>query len=322
MKIKQLKSASETFDLQFPEQKPFDVIGYGTNSVDHVCIVPEYPSKGAKTEVLHYEQLAGGQVATAITFLSRMGLRTKYISKVGGDELGRFSLRSFDRESVDITALLVEPDAVNQAAFIVIDEKSGERTVFSRRGAGLDFGDSELTRDQVCAGRMLHLDGYDEEGSLRAATWCQEQGIPVSIDLDKVGGNCDRLIRKIDFLITSSNFPVEFTGICDPIRAFRELRNHHDGFIAVTLGSAGAMAWVDDQCMTFPGLSVKAIDTTGSGDIFHGAFIYGLLQNWSLGKIMCFANAAAGLSCGYLGARTGIRPLEEILQLAGLEESR
>lgn len=152
------------------------------------------------------------------------------------------------------------------------------------------------------------------DGSLAAATWCQEEDIPVSIDLDKAFPNCDRLIGKIDFLIVSSNFPTEFTGIDDPLHAFQELRKCYHGFLAVTLGSKGAMAWVGDQCITFPGLKVTAMDTTGAGDIFHGGFLYGLTQNWSLSQIMGFANTAAGLSCGYLGARSGIRPLQEILQ--------
>jgi sugar/nucleoside kinase (ribokinase family) len=314
MKIKQLESPSDTFDLHFPEGKPFDVVGYGTNSVDYLCIVPEYPPLGSKTEILHYEQLAGGQVATTIAFLSRMGLRTKYIGKVGEDELGRFSLSSFDSELVDTASVLVERGVSSQVAFIIVDGKSGERTVLSQRGIELDFRYPELAQDQVCSGRMLHLDGYDAAGSLRAATWCREKGIPVSIDLDRVVQDCSELINKVDFLIVSSNFPVEFSGISDPVKAFQELRNHCDGFLAVTLGAAGAMAWVGGRCLTFPGLQIKAVDTTGAGDVFHGAFIYGLLQNWSLERIMKFGNAAAGLSCRRIGARAGIRPLSEILQ--------
>jgi sugar/nucleoside kinase (ribokinase family) len=73
------------------------------------------------------------------------------------------------------------------------------------------------------------------------------------------------------------------------------------------------MAWVGEQCVTFPGFEIAAIDTTGAGDIFHGGFLYGLFQNWPLSRIMRFANTAAGLSCGYIGARTGIRPLREIM---------
>jgi sugar/nucleoside kinase (ribokinase family) len=317
MKIKRLENLSDTFDLQFPEHKPFDVVGFGTNSVDYLCTVSEYPEGGSKTGILHYEKLPGGQVATAITFLSHMGLKTKYIGKVGGDELGSFLLSSFKSESVDASSVLMEPDAQNQFAFIVIDEKSGERTVMSRRDDGLNFRESELKQDEICAGRILHLDGYDSEGSLRAARWCRAQGIPVSIDLDTAVPNCRELIQSIDFLIVSSNFPSQFTGIPDPVEAFDALHRCYDGFLAITLGAAGANAWVGNRCISFPGAKVSALDTTGAGDIFHGAFIYGLLQNWPLVKIMSFANSAAALSCGYLGARTGIRSLSEILQHAG-----
>lgn len=314
MNIKQLKSSSDTFDLQFPDGKPFDAVGFGTNSVDNLCVVPEFPAIDSKTGILHYEMLAGGQVATAITFLARMGLRTRYIGKVGGDDLGRFSIRSFESESVDTSGIRVESDAGSQVAVIIIDKKSGERTVLSRRERGLDFKDPELQREQICSGKILHLDGYDVAGSIAAAAWCREQGIPVIIDLDKAVDNCRELIDNIDFLIVSKNFPTEFTGIDDPSGAFKELRNRYHGFLAMTLGAAGAAAWVGGHCVSFPALKVEAVDTTGAGDIFHGGFIYGLLKNWPLAKIMSFANAAAGLSCGFLGARTGIRPLDEILR--------
>jgi sugar/nucleoside kinase (ribokinase family) len=313
MKIKQPQNLSDTFDLQFPGEKPFDVVGFGTNSVDQLCIVPEYPQIGSKTEILHYEKLAGGQVATAITFLSRMGLKTKYIGKVGGDDLGQFSLRSFGSESVDTSSIVTEKCIQNQNAIIVIDKKSGERTVLSSRNERLNFRSKELLEEHVCAGRILHLDGYDCAGSLKAAKWCRQQGIPVSIDLDKVVENCEELIKNVDFLIVSSNFPGDFTGIADPAISFTQLRNSFHAFLAVTLGAAGAMTWIGNQCVTFPGLKLNAVDTTGAGDIFHGGFIYGLLHNWSIEKIMRFANAAAGLSCQFLGAREGIRPLSEIL---------
>jgi sulfofructose kinase len=314
MSIKRLMSPSDTFDLHFADNKPFDVVGFGTNSVDHLCTVSEYPECGAKTGILQYERLAGGQVATAITFLSHMGLKTKYVGKVGGDELGHFSRQSFESGSVETSSVITELSAQNQFAFIIIDRKSGERAVLSRRENRLNFRKSELKKDEICAGRVLHLDGYDAEGALKAAIWCREEGIPVSIDLDTVVQNCDALLNQVDLLIVSSNFPSEFTGITNPIDAFEKLHRVYDGFLAVTLGAAGARAWVGDRCIDFPGLKVNAVDTTGAGDIFHGAFIYGLLQNWPLLKIMNFANSAAGLSCGHLGARAGIRPISEILQ--------
>ena len=313
MKIKQLSSPSETFDVEFPRDKPFDVVGFGTNSVDYLCLVAEYPRLDSKIDILQYERLPGGQVATTCAFVSRMGLKAKYVGKTGDDDNGRFALETFRNDSIDTASVLVAPDTRNQFAVIIIDGKSGERTVLSQRDSGLDFGERELEKEAVCCGRVLHLDGYDTRAAIRAATWCREAGIPVVIDLDKVVDNCCELIAKVDFLIVSSNFPCEFTGRRDPAEALAALADCHEGFLAVTMGAAGAVAWVDGRGVRFPGIRVDAKDTTGAGDVFHGGFIYGLLQNWPLEKIMRFANTAAGLSCLSLGARSGIRPPGEIL---------
>jgi len=138
----------------------------------------------------------------------------------------------------------------------------------------------------------------------------------VVIDLDKAVPRSAELISNVDFLITSASFPPEFTGIADPIESLLALRKHCDGFLAVTLGAQGAMAVINDECERFPAFKVQAVDTTGAGDIFHGAFIYGLLRNWTVEGIMTFANAAAALNCTHLGARGGIPSLSEILALA------
>ena len=314
MKIKRLDSPLDTFDLCFPEAKPFDVVGFGINSVDQVYIVPEYPRPDSKCEILRHETMPGGQIATAVKFISRMGLKAKYIGKVGGDHLGKFALESLRSENIDTRSVIVQKNATNQYAIIIIDRNDGERTILCHRDNRLDFGTNELDDTEICCGRILHLDGYDSAAALKAASICHERGIPVCIDLDKVVPDCKALMENIDFLIVSSCFPRDFTGIADPLEAFCALRQYCSGFIAVTLGARGAMAWVGEKCVAFPGLSVEAVDTTGAGDIFHGGFIYGLLQNWPLQRIMNFANAAAGLSCMYLGAQSGIRPYPEILQ--------
>ncbi len=313
MKIKQLDNQSDTFDLQLPDGKSFDVVGFGLNSIDYVYVLPVFPSPDSKTEILRYERLPGGQVATALTFLARMGLNTKYIGKVGNDEAGRASLHSFKGESIDISSVLVEQGGRNAFSVILIDQRNGERTVLCGRDKDLDFRKPELKEADVCSGRILHLDGYDNL-ALSAAIYCQKRHIPVCADLDTVVPNCKLLLENIDFLIVSSDFASEFTGISDMESSIGALRHCFNGFLGITLGVRGAAAWIRDRCIYFPGLNINAVDTTGAGDIFHGAFIFGLLNNWPLSKIMRFANTAAGLSCLHLGARTGIRPLPEILQ--------
>ncbi len=316
MEIKHLRDPSETFDVSFPDNMPFDLVGFGLNAVDHLCVVPHYPHFDTKTEILHYQKSAGGQVATTVTFVARLGLKGKYIGKVGSDGLGRLSLESLRSESIDTSAVIVEEGARNQYAFIVIDKNSGERTILWERDRKLGFRESELKKEDVCCGRILHLDGHDTPAALRAAVWAQESGIPVVIDLDKAVPGVERLIANVDFLITSANVPPDITGIDDPIDSLAAMRRYCRGFLAVTLGAQGAMAVVGKECVRFPAFKVHAVDTTGAGDIFHGGFIYGLLQNWPLERIMSFANAAAGLNCTHLGARSGVLSLREILNLA------
>jgi sulfofructose kinase len=316
MKIKKLAKPSDTFDLSFRADFPFDLVGFGQNAVDYLCVVPHYPHYDTKTEILRYEKLAGGMVATAVSFAARMGLKAKYIGKVGSDEFGEFSLKSLNSEKIDTSSVLVIPDARNQYAFIIIDKTSGERTILWSRDPRLSFTRDEVKKGAICQGKILHMDGHDSDAAIQAATWAQEEGMAVVIDLDRVVPRSEELISKVDFLITSANFPPDFTGIDDPLESLLELRKYCDGFIAVTMGAQGAMAIVGEECLRFPAFKVHAVDTTGAGDIFHGSFIYGLLQNWPLERIMSFANAAAGLNCTHLGARSGIPPLNEILRLA------
>ncbi len=320
MKVKRLTSPADKFDLRFPLAKPFDVVGFGLNAVDHLCVVEQFPRFDTKSEILHYEILAGGQVATAIAFIARMGMKGKYIGKVGSDELGRISLQSLRSEAIDTSSVLVAHGARNQYAFIIIDRQSGERTILWERDPRLSFEHSELKREDICAGRILYIDGHDEPAALTAAAWAQAEGIPVIVDLDKVVPRCDELLPNIDFLIVSSNFAPEFTGISDPIESLMALRRSCDGFLGVTLGARGAMAVIGDSCIRFPGFKVRAVDTTGAGDIFHGAFAYGLLRNWPLEEIMTFANAAAALNCTRLGARNAMPSLQEIRQFIGSAE--
>jgi len=294
------------------QDKPFDVVGMGLNSVDFLCLVPEFPTPNSKMQMRRFSKQGGGQVATAMVALSRWGVKTKYIGKVGEDELGQFSLHSIHQEGVDISSVTIESDATNQFATIIVDGSSGERTILWNRDDRLTYREGELRKDEVCSGKILHLDGHDIHAALQCARWAKEEGITTVIDLDKVEPLTSELIKGIDFIITSSRFPTLYTKISDREKAFLELQKHTSGFLCATLGHEGAMALVEGKVIYVEGLKVKTVDTTGAGDVFHGGFIYGLLQNWELGEILKFANATSALKCQDLGGRKGIPTLEEI----------
>jgi len=300
------------FNLSLPTGKIFDVVGMGLNSVDFLTVVPEFPAPNSKMKMLQFSKQGGGQVATALVALSRWGVKTKYIGKVGGDELGQFSLQSIRQEGVDVSSVTIEPNATNQFATILVDGSTGDRTILWNRDDRLMYREGELRKEEVCCGRLLHLDGHDIRAAIQCARWAKEESIPTVVDLDKVEPLTSRLIQEIDFLITSSRFPTLYTGISDQKEAFLELQRQTHGFLCTTLGPSGAMAWVEGEIFYAGGVNVKTLDTTGAGDVFHGGFIYGLLQNWEVEKILRFANAAAAIKCLDLGGRRGIPTLEKI----------
>jgi sulfofructose kinase len=133
------------FNLSLQE-KPHDVVGMGLNSVDFLCVVPEFPTINSKMRILKFSKQGGGQVATAMVALSRWGIKARYMGKVGGDELGQFSLTSLREEGVDVSSAIIEPNAPNQYAIIIVDGLSGERTILWDRDERLMYREGELRR--------------------------------------------------------------------------------------------------------------------------------------------------------------------------------
>src|SRR4030042_3964848 len=152
--------------LNFPENKPFDGVGMGLNSVDFLVLLPEYPTSNSKMRIRRFEKSGGGQVATALVALSHWGARTKYIGKVGGDELGQYALKSIRQAGVDVSSVAVESQASNQFATIIVDGTSGDRTILWDRDDRLMYHDGELRKEMVCSGRILVLDGHDIRAAL------------------------------------------------------------------------------------------------------------------------------------------------------------
>ena len=302
------------FNLSLPTDKPFDVVGMGLNSVDFLTVAPEFPAPNSKMKMLHFSKQGGGQVATAMVALSRWGVKAKYIGKVGADELGQFSLQAIRQEGVDVSSVTVEPNATNQFATIIVDGPTGDRTILWNRDDRLMYREGELRKEDVCCGKLLHLDGHDIHAAIQCARWAKEVGIPTVVDLDKVEPRTSELIEEIDFLVTSSRFPMFYTGISDRKEALLELQKQTHGFLCTTLGHLGAMALVNGEFFYAEGFKIRAVDTTGAGDVFHGGFIHGLLQNWEVEKILRFANAVAALKCLDLGGRRGIPTLEKAHQ--------
>jgi sulfofructose kinase len=295
-----------------PGSRPFDAVALGLNAVDHLVVVPQFPAFGSKIELSSHTLLPGGQAATAMVALKRLGLETRYVGRVGADETGRFQIASLDAEGVERSECRIVEGADSQLAFILVDEATGERTVLWRRDPRIAVLPDEIDEELCCSGRVLHLDGHNIEAEVLAAKWARAAGIPVSIDADFDYGGAP-LYPLVDYFITSADFPKQLTGLADEREALAAL---HERFgcplVGMTLGVRGALVLCEGIFIESPGFRVDARDTTGAGDAFHAGFLYGLLEGFDLEPCLRIANAVAALNCLAIGARGGLPTPDEL----------
>ena len=291
-----------------------DLVGVGLNATDTVIPLSKYPARGSKIEYRNATVLPGGQVASTVVACQRWGLRTRYVGKLGDDDAARLHREAFAHAGVE-TKLIAVPGGASPQSLILVDD-DGERTVLCRRDERLILQPSELEREWIVNACALHVDGYDTAAATVAAGWARAAGIPVIADLDEIYPGVEELLKNIDYLIVSRDFPRRLMAEPDLEEALRRMQRRYGCLLtAATLGEEGVLAWNGEQLHHTPAYCVPVVDTTGAGDIFHAGFIYGLLQDWPLERQLDFACASAALNCTAVGARGGIQSIETIENL-------
>jgi sulfofructose kinase len=308
------------FPFNVPTDKPFDAVGFGLNAVDHLIVVPEYPAFDTKMRLLEHTQSAGGQTATAMVALRRLGLKTAYAGRFGSDQEGMFGLKTLKDDDVNVDYAEVVEGARNQIAFITVDARSGERTIVWDRDDRLAYRADEAPVEFGPMGRVLHLDAHDPLACVRLARAAREAGTIVSADIDNVYEGLPELLPLIDIMIGSKEFPQRVTGLTNEREALVELKNRYGCKLAgMTIGAEGAVVYHGGNFIESPGFDAPGgcRDTTGAGDAFHAGFLYGFLTGEELETSMKFGNAVAAIKCSALGARTALptkSELDEFLQ--------
>lgn len=294
----------------------FDVLGIGLNATDTLLLVQEFPPYAGKVPFEKELLSPGGQVATAVVACARLGLRAKYVGTIGDDHRGKIQRESLEGTGVDTSGLIVREGCPNQTAYIIIDERTGERTVLWQRSDCLRLSASEIRREDIAGSRLVHIDGYDMEAASYAASVARGHGIPVSLDVDTVYPGFDSVLKYVDYLVAGSGWPGKWTGEADPFLALGRLQREYGLRIAaMTLGDRGSLALADGRWSYSAAFEVPCADTTGAGDVFHGAFCYAMLTEMPMDAALEFSNAAAALNCMAIGARGHVPTRPEIESL-------
>jgi sulfofructose kinase len=294
----------------------FDVLGIGLNATDTLLLVSEFPPYAGKVPFERELLSPGGQVATAVVTCARLGLRSKYIGTIGNDLRGQIQRESLEGTGVDTSGLIVRAGCPNQTAYIIIDERTGERTVLWQRSDCLRLLPSEIRVEDMSDAHLLHIDGYDIDAAAHAASLARQNNIPVSLDVDTAYPGFDDVLRHVDYLVAGSNWPAKWTGELDSFRALTQLQRAYKMRIAaMTLGDHGSLALCEGRWYYSAAFEVHCADTTGAGDVFHGAFCYAMLAGMKLDAVLEFSNAAAAINCTAIGARGHVPMLAEIESL-------
>lgn len=293
-------------DLAASRSAPFDVVGFGVNALDLTGVIDGFPEPDRKYPMHAFSVQGGGVTATAMVACARLGLRARYVGKIGADFFSRLSMRSLSREGVDTKGVIKEPDCEGHVSIVLADRSTGQRALFFRRPESYAIRPEELDQDVITSGRLLHLDGIDSAAAVVAVNWARAVGMKTMMDGERIVPGIDAVWPNVDLLVCNPRFLAEAAGTPDIRRALSCLASSGPSRVAVTLGPDGVIALNQGRFITIPGFRVDAVDTNGAGDVFHGACAVGELNDWPLEWTLTFASAVAAMKCRALGGRAGI----------------
>ncbi len=293
----------------------FDVIGLGVSVVDVVTLVDHFP---AREEVQHASAAAvqgGGPVATAMVTLARLGARVAMLDAVGDDWRGELIREGFRREGVCIDYLKRVPGCTSSIASILVRQRDGARSIVFAPGTAPELSAADIPRDVITSARILHLNGRHWEACLQACQYAQASHVQVSFDggAQRYRPELRQLAPLTDICIVARNFAEHYTQEPDIRKAAERLLEEGPGLVVITDGTRGS--WIyprEGRPFHQPAyLLPQVVDTTGCGDSYHGAFLFGRLKGWDLEKTAALASAVAALNSQHLGGRSGLPTLEQ-----------
>ncbi len=292
--------------------RPFDVIGFGVNALDLIAVIEGYPQPDTKAQFEVFDIQGGGVVATAMAACARLGLRARYVGKVGTDFWARTSLRTLSKEGIDIRHVLRAKGSPGHVSLVLADKRTGARTLFFRRPPAYAIRPEELDREALTAGRLLHVDGIDAAAAVQAIRWAREAGMRVTMDGERIVPGIEEVWPLVDLLVCNPRFIRSSTGHAAPEDGLREMAERGPSRVAVTLAERGVLGYEGGQWIRVKGFKIEPVDTNGAGDVFHGACAVGELRGWPFEWTLSFANAVAAMKCRALGGRRGIPRLPEV----------
>lgn len=292
------------------------ITGVGAAVLDYLNLIEAYPQEEGSTHITQIIRQGGGACATAVVAAKRLGMYGQMIASVGDDEIGKEILDGLDNEGIDTTMIEVVPGGTSPHSEIMVNPETGTRTKFVCSNT---LPPIEWNEDQIAVIKnsdILHVDGTRYDNAMAAIEIAKQNHIMVSVDgrhMEKDLEKNRKMAEQADILIMSAPYSrmVSGTGAAEDGLAY--FADRGPKVLISTQGTHGCLAWIDGHVEVFPGYSVKAVDSTGAGDVFNGAFIAAYMRGYDVRQAIRYATIAAALKCTQIGGRAGIPTDKEIV---------
>ena len=291
------------------------ITGVGAAVLDYLNVIEAYPQEEGSTHITQIIRQGGGACATAVVAAKRLGMYGQMITSVGDDETGKQILDGLDEEGIDTTMIEVVPGGISPHSEIMVNPETGTRTKFV---CSSTLPPIEWNADQIAVLKnsdILHVDGTRYDNAMAAIEIAKQNHIMVSVDgrhLEKDRELSRRMAEMADILIMSASYSRLVTNAGRAEDGMAYFASRGPKVIISTQGTHGCLAWIDGHVEVFPGYSVKAVDSTGAGDVFNGAFIAAYMRGSDVRQSIRYATIAAALKCTQIGGRAGIPTDKEI----------
>ncbi len=286
-----------------------EIIGLGASTVDVLSLVEHLPAEDENMRALEISVQGGGPVATAIVTAARLGARTAMLDTLGDDWRGDLIRLEFEHEGVETSYLKLAPDSTSPTSCILVKKDAGARSIVWAPGTAPELAPEDLPRQALQSARFLHLNGRHWQACMAAVKLARAAGVQISFDggAGRYRGELDELLPLTDVCIVTRDFAEKYTRQADITQAARLLMQAGPRLVVITGGTQGSWVFSHDGSFHQPAyLMPGVVDTTGCGDSYHGAFLFGLLQGLDLEKTASLASAVAAINSQQLGGRIGL----------------
>lgn len=283
------------------------IVGIGANVFDTLINVPSYPTEDTKMRSEGITPCGGGPCATGLVAAAKLGADCAYIGNLACDAGGNFLREDMERYGVSSEYIEMFEGRTSFSSYILINGENASRTCVFYKGDVPPLELNDAQKKAVKGAEILMVDGNELDAAVEGAKLAWENGVRVLYDAGGLYDGIEKLLPYVDILIPSEEFALGHTGAKNAeIAAEKLMELYSPEVVAITQGKDGGILLADGKMQKYPSFPVEAVDTNGAGDVFHGAFAFGLTQGFDYYQCCVFSSAVSAVKCTGVGARQSV----------------